>query len=89
MAKKPKQLPVYRSYRFIDKDPVIDRMRTLHADSGLSYQDVHDSEGLSVTTMYNWFKGGTRRPQFCTVMSFYRAHGVNLTETPYKNGRKS
>lgn len=89
MAKKSRVPQVYRSYRFIDKDPVIDRVRTAVQESGLSYQDIHNSEGISTTTLYNWFNGPTRRPQFCTVMAALRACGVDLKEVPYKNGRKS
>ncbi len=92
MAKKAKSPQVYRTYRFITKDPVIDRMRTAVADAKLSYGEIHDMSGTSKSTLTNWFHGDTRRPQFCTVMAVFRACGVDLTETPYslrKSGGKT
>ena len=92
MAKKAKHTQVYRDYRFIDKDPIIDRLRTAVQDSGMSYRDIHEREGISTSTLCNWFSGPTRRPQFCTVMAVFRACGVDLKETPYslrKNGGRS
>jgi transcriptional regulator with XRE-family HTH domain len=89
MAKRA--MGFYRSYSFKTKDPVIDRLRTAVQDSKLSYRDIHESEGISVSTLSNWFGGKTRRPQFCTVMAVFRACGVDLKETPYslrKNGGK-
>jgi len=89
MAKRTIQ--VYRSYAFKDKDPVIDRLRTVVQDSKKSYRDLHDDCGISLSTLTNWFSGSTRRPQFCTVMAVFRACGVDLKETPYslRNGRKT
>ena len=89
MAKKP-HVQVYRSYRFRDKDPIIDRVRTAIQESGMSYQDIHNKEGIATTTLYNWMSGPTRRPQFCTVMAVLRSCGVDLKETPYslRNGKK-
>lgn len=90
MTKAKKKMPVYRTYRFMDKDPIIDRLRTLVKDSGRSYQSISDEGGPSVGTLGNWFNGGTRRPQFCTVMATFRTLGKDLTETNYslRNGHK-
>lgn len=92
MAKTSKNhAPLYRSYRFMDKDPIIDRVRTAFQDSGNSYRDIEDLGGPRAGTLSRWFTGGTRRPQFCTVMAALHACGVDLKETPYslrKNGRK-
>jgi transcriptional regulator with XRE-family HTH domain len=60
-------LHLYRSYMFRDKDPVIDRVRTLVKDEGVSYKDVHFISGVSVTTLHNWFDGETRKPQYATI----------------------
>lgn len=62
-----KPLSLYRSYNFVDKDPVIDRMRTIVADEGLSYKDIHIISGVSAGTLSNWFEGETRRPQYATI----------------------
>jgi DNA-binding phage protein len=68
-------LKLYKSYNFVDKDPVIDRMRTILKKEGQSYKEIHENSGVSVTTMYNWFDGKTRRPQYATVMAVVRALG--------------
>lgn len=57
----------YRSYNFVDKDPVIDRIRTIVEDEGLSYAEIHVISGVASTTLHNWFEGETRRPQYATI----------------------
>jgi len=71
-------LKIYRSYNFIDKDPVIDVVRTLVEDAGESYQKVNEMSGVSTTTLYNWFNGQTRRPQYCTIMAIVNALGGSV-----------
>ena len=58
---------LYRSYSFKTKDPVIDRVRTIVQDEGLSYRDIHIISGVSASTLTNWFEGETRKPQYATV----------------------
>lgn len=62
-------LRTYRTYRFIDKDPVIDEMRTLVKDEGLmgKLTIVSQLSGVSVATLENWFKGDTKSPQNRTI----------------------
>ena len=60
-------LKPYRTYVFRNKDPIIDKTRTLVADANASYQEISDQSGVSTSTLYNWFHGKTRRPQFATV----------------------
>lgn len=69
----------YRSYSFVDKDPVIDRMRTLYQRSGLSYHQIGIISGVSGSTLHNWFEGQTRRPQFATVAAFASSLGYAQT----------
>lgn len=57
----------YRSYNFVDKDPVIDRVRTLVQKEGLSYAEIGTISGVSSTTLHNWFDGETRKPQYATI----------------------
>jgi transcriptional regulator with XRE-family HTH domain len=71
----------YISYGFKEKDPIIDRMRTLIADEGVTYDDVHIKSGVAVSTLHNWFLGKTRRPQFATIMAVARGLGYDLTLT--------
>lgn len=77
MAKRGFLVP-YRSYSFVDKDPIIDKISTVIDDSGLSYREIHAQSGVSLSAMYNWRYGGTRRPQFCTVEAVARACGQTL-----------
>lgn len=65
--KRRSALHLYRSYNFVDKDPVIDRIRTIVDDEGLSYSEIHIISGVSSTTLNNWFDGETRRPQYATI----------------------
>ena len=81
MAKSNGHLRPYKSYRFIDKDPVIDQVRTIVQDSELSYVEIHEKSGVSTSTLWNWFHGKTRRPQFCTVEATGRACGKTLVWT--------
>jgi transcriptional regulator with XRE-family HTH domain len=77
----PRTINQYLSYSFVDKDPIIDRMRTLIADEGVTYDDVHIKSGVAVSTLHNWFLGKTRRPQFATIMAVARGLGYDLTLT--------
>lgn len=75
MAKKATKgaLRLYKSYNFVDKDPVIDRVRSIVA--GKTYKEIAEKSGVSITTLHNWFDGQTKRPQFATVAAVVRAMG--------------
>jgi DNA-binding phage protein len=77
----PRTISQYLSYSFVDKDPIIDRMRTIVADENVSYTDVHEKSGVSTNTLYQWFDGKTKRPQFATIMAVARGLGYDLTLT--------
>ena len=72
-------LRMYKSYSFKDKDPIIDKLRTVIQDAGVSYSEIEAKSGVSVQTLYNWFGGATRRPQFATAMAVARSLGYDLT----------
>lgn len=74
-SKKRSALHLYRSYNFVDKDPVIDRIRTIVEDEGLSYGEIHIISGVSATTLTNWFDGETRRPQYATIAAVTHSLG--------------
>lgn len=69
-----------RTYRFREneKDPIIDCIHTLMKDADQTVQSVHRIAGVSSTTLYNWFDGPTRRPQFATASAVLRAIGYEL-----------
>src|SRR5262245_27356221 len=70
------KLTLYRNYRFIDKDPIIDAMRTVVKDElNLSDARAHSIIGIAGTTFHNWFDGPTRCPQNATVSQAAAALG--------------
>jgi hypothetical protein len=73
----------YKSYNFIDKDPLIDEIRTIYEDSGANYDYVHANSGVAVSTLINWFSGQTKRPQAATVNAVLRSLGYKLGVVPY------
>jgi transcriptional regulator with XRE-family HTH domain len=81
-------LKLYRSYSFRDKDPVIDRLRTILDDEQMSYKKVEDASGVSTTTIYNWMRGPTKRPQFCTIAAVAAALGYDVTLQPRRQGHR-
>ena len=77
----------YKSYSFVDKDPIIDEIRTVFQDSGVNYQWVHENSGVSTATLYNWFDGKTKKPQAATINAVLRSMGFKLGIVPLKGGR--
>jgi hypothetical protein len=73
--KRSRTLRVYDTYNFIDKDPVIDEMRTRWQDSGHTQKWVASVSGLAPATISNWFGGRTRRPQVAACSAFMGALG--------------
>jgi DNA-binding phage protein len=78
---------MYGTYRFKDKDPVIDTVRTcvdIYAalrgmTFGQAVKSISKSSGVSADCMYRWFRGNTRRPQFCTIKAVVHATGRELS----------
>jgi len=71
-------MKLYKSYVFIDKDPVIDIMRTMVQDSRKTFVQIERDSGVQTTTLRNWFGGQTRRPQFATVAAVARSLGKTI-----------
>lgn len=65
----------YKTYRFRGKDPVIGLLREAIAFSGLSFKEVADISGVSLSTLYNWFNknGKTMLPRYAGVQAVARA----------------
>jgi|SRR4051812_29081826 hypothetical protein len=70
---------VYRTYSYIDKNPVIDRVRTILQDEGVFTRlgIVHELSGVSASTLYNWFHGDTRNPQHHTTAAVITSLGYS------------
>lgn len=67
----------YKAYPFVDKDPVIDLLRTIKRDAEMSDRQITEAGGPTTSTLRNWFKGNTRRPQFATVAAAGVAMGLS------------
>jgi transcriptional regulator with XRE-family HTH domain len=74
----------YKSYNFVDKDPIIDEIRTLYEDSGVNYKWLHENAGVATGTLTNWFNGQTKRPQAATLNAVARALGYKLGFVPHE-----
>lgn len=77
----------YKSYSFVDKDPIIDKLRTVVGDSGRAWEDISRASGVSEKTLGNWFIGNTKRPYFATVEAVGRACGKTLAFTNTRKKR--
>jgi hypothetical protein len=73
----------YKSYSFVDKDPIIDEIRTIVQQHGTSYKDIHEHSGVSTGTLTAWFTGPTRKPQAATINAVVRSMGWKLGLVPY------
>jgi hypothetical protein len=69
------RIGIYRNYRWVDKDPLIDALRTVCQDEGLTNYEAHCITGISTTTFKGWFDGETRRPQNATATQAAAALG--------------
>ena len=72
----------YKSYSFIDKDPIIDEVRTMVNDSGANYKWIEDHSGVTSNTLHAWFNGKTKKPQAATLNAVARALGYKLGFVP-------
>jgi transcriptional regulator with XRE-family HTH domain len=72
---------VYPSYLFKDHDPVLDAIDTLIADRGETFAKIERASGVTATTLSNWRKRKTKRPQFATVKAVARALGADVIIT--------
>jgi hypothetical protein len=74
----------YKSYNFIDKDPIIDEIRTVYQTSGVNYRWLQEHSGVSPGTLTGWFSGPTRRPQAATINAVLRSLGYKLGIVPHE-----
>lgn len=71
-----------QDYRFIDKDPIIDMIRTeaqRHGPlKGGQIERLAEESGVSSGTIRNWFFGETKRPQSLSTRFVLEALGVTI-----------
>jgi hypothetical protein len=63
----------YKTYVFRQVDPIVDALQP--ALRSHKSKELQDLSGVSASTMRNWRKRKTRRPQFCTVTAVALAAG--------------
>ena len=54
---------------------MIDIMRTVIQDQKVSYKEIHQDSGVSVSAITSWFHGKTKRPQFATCQAVMKSIG--------------
>jgi transcriptional regulator with XRE-family HTH domain len=69
----------YKSYNFVDKDPMIDQVRTIVQDSHMTYKAIGEASGVTTHTIRNWLNGDTKKPQAATFNAVLRACGYKLS----------
>lgn len=74
---------MYRTYRWLarEKNPVIDKVRTIVQDEGLykNMTALHEISGVSVGALNGWFFGDTRNPQHATIAAVLSSLGWEET----------
>ena len=73
----------YKSYSFVDKDPVIDEVRTIYQASGVNYKWLSEQSSVSISTIRNMFEGKTKRPQSATTEAILRSMGYKRVIVPF------
>lgn len=73
----------YKTYSFIDKDPVIDVVRTVIQDSGKTLKWISDESGVSTNTIAHWLYGETRQPKHASINAVLMALGYRLEVKTY------
>ncbi len=69
---------MYLSYNFIEKDPIIDEIRTIIQREKVTYRYIEHKSGVTYNTLNNWFNGKTKRPQAATIRAVLRCIGYDL-----------
>lgn len=76
---------VYPSYLFKDHDPILDQIDTLFELAGkgadVRLKKVAEETKVSTSTIHNWRKRKTKKPQFATTAAVINYLGGELTVT--------
>lgn len=70
MKQPARTIKVFHSYNFRDKDPIIDRLRTIIQGLGISLEEVSKATrgDVSVSALRAWFAGKTISPRYCSIV---------------------
>lgn len=74
-------------YRFLEKDPAIDVVRSAYLESNAMLPQVAAEARVHPRTIYNWLYGKTKKPQGLTLMKVLAALGVTVNYTWGFTGR--
>lgn len=73
-TKKPFKVKLYKTYEY-KYDPAIEQVLEILDNSSMKQSQASDLSGVSPSTIRNWSKGKTRRPQNATIEAVGRAAG--------------
>jgi len=73
----------YKSYSFLEKDPIIDEIRTVIQECGVSHKWIEENSGVTAVTLRAWFYGATKKPQAATINAVARSLGYKLGFVPF------
>lgn len=91
----PRGFTTYGTYNFVDKDPVIDVLRTLitRESSNIGYptttviRKCAEKSGVAYSTINEWFNGKTKRPAHATLEAVARYFGYTFNEPQHLSAR--
>lgn len=72
------KIGLFKTYHFVDHDPIIDKVDTILDDEGTSLTDAAHDSGVSRSTLVNWRKRKTKRPQYATIAAVVRSQGYDF-----------
>jgi transcriptional regulator with XRE-family HTH domain len=65
-------------YRFVEKDPVVDLIRTTIHDSRRNLKDIAKDAYVSPSTISKWLYGEVSRPQNFTIFKVCKALNIKV-----------
>ena len=74
----------YGEYTRRVRDPMIDTVLDICANSGQSMHKISQNSGVSASTLHNWKSGKTGRPQNITMRAVLNSLDVEITLTRKK-----
>lgn len=73
-AKKAAKIRIYKTYNY-KFDPAIEQVLEILENSEMKFSEASETSGVATSTIRNWSKGKTRRPQNTTIEAVGRAAG--------------
>lgn len=82
----PGTFKTYRSYFFHGQDPAIREVTRMMGD--VTTTQIEKAGGPAASTVGNWLKGKTKRPQNATLEAAGRALGMKRVWVPLENDKE-